>query len=324
MYNILITSAGRRVFLVKAFQSELKSLGIDGGVFTTDLDPSFSAASQVADKAFKVGLFSDPDYIASLLRLCIDQSIKLVIPTIDTELILLSKAKLQFAEHGIDVVVSDLSLITICRNKYLTNQFLRERSFLIPKSIDLNALTYPMFIKPVDGSSSKNLFLVLDETMLAPFMLDPAKFIHMEYISPKLHHEYSVDLYYNRNSELCSAVPRVRIETRGGEVSKGLTQKGSILQFIKETFSTLTGAVGCITLQLFENKENGAVYGIEINPRFGGGYPISFLAGANFPRLLLQEYCLNQVATYKEDWGDQHLVLRYDSEVVLANFDGSK
>jgi carbamoyl-phosphate synthase large subunit len=320
MPNILITSAGRRVSLVKAFQKELKRAHIVGKVFTTDLNPEFSSACQIADKAFKVGRFADSDYIDVLLKICMENAVKIVIPTIDTELIQLAIHRLKFEDQGISIVVSDETLIKICRNKYLTNDFLKTKNFKLPDIIDINKPNFPIFIKPVDGSSSKNIFLVSDETMLSPFMKDASKFIHMEYLSPKDFHEYTVDLYYNQQCKLCCAVPRIRIETRGGEVSKGVTRKGNILNFVKTNLSALEGARGCITLQLFEHKNNEEVYGIEINPRFGGGYPLSYLAGANYPKMIIQEYILNKKVNYTEGWKDNFLVIRYDSEITRNDF----
>jgi carbamoyl-phosphate synthase large subunit len=320
MPNILITSAGRRVSLIKAFKKELKRAHLEGYVFTTDLSPELSSACQVADKAFKVGRFTDTDYIDVLFKICINNDIKIVIPTIDTELKLLTVHRLQFEAQGISIIISDESLIQICRNKYLTNDFLRAKNFKLPNIVDINHSNFPVFIKPVDGSSSKNIFLIVDESMLAPFMKDATKFIHMEYLSPKDFYEYTVDLYYNQQSELCCAVPRIRIETRGGEVSKGITRKGNVLDFVKTHLSILEGARGCITLQLFEHKTNGDVYGIEINPRFGGGYPLSYLAGANYPKMIIQEYILNKKINYTEGWKDNLLVIRHDSEITQNDF----
>ena len=79
-------------------------------------------------------------------------------------------------------------------------------------------------------------------------------------------------------------------EVRGGEVSKGLAMLGPLYDFLSERLKVLKGARGCITLQIFANEANNAYYGIEVNPRFGGGYPLSYFAGANYPMWLMQEY----------------------------------
>ena len=84
------------------------------------------------------------------------------------------------------------------------------------------------------------------------------------------------------------------METRAGEIIKGLTLKGDVYNYLKDKITNLTGARGCITLQLFYNQKTKEVKAIEINPRFGGGYPLSYSAGANFPKMLIQEYLLNE------------------------------
>ena len=64
------------------------------------------------------------------------------------------------------------------------------------------------------------------------------------------------------------------------------------------------------------------IVGIEINPRFGGGYPLSYLAGGNFPKWLIEEHLLHKEVSYFEDWKDNLLMLRYDAEVLIENYEG--
>ena len=73
-----------------------------------------------------------------------------------------------------------------------------------------------------------------------------------------------------------------RIEIRAGEINKGYTRKNYLVQFLKERLAYLPGVIGCICIQLFYRDSDDDVVGIEINPRFGGGYPLSYYAGANF------------------------------------------
>jgi carbamoyl-phosphate synthase large subunit len=317
--NILICSAGRRVALVRFFQEQIKKFSIPSGkVFATDLDPTFSAACQVSDHAIKVGLFSDPDYIEVLLKHCIYNDIGLVIPTIDTELSLLARYKTEFANNGIDVIVSDASLVKICRDKRLTNFFFENNGFLVPKAIDKTNLTYPFFVKPVDGSNSKSLYLIEHPDMLFPQLLQRDDLMFMEYLPKKNYTEYTVDMYYNRQHELCCIVPRIRLEIRGGEVNKSITRKNHLIPFLRERLHSLPGAIGCLTLQCFVSNENPTViYGIEINPRFGGGFPLSYLAGANYPGMLIEEYFFQKTINYTDDWQDNTLLLRYDADMTI-------
>ena len=118
------------------------------------------------------------------------------------------------------------------------------------------------------------------------------------------------------------AVPRERIEVRTGEVSKGVTRKDELYQLICAKFSYCPGFSGCITLQVFRNRHSNKVLGIEINPRFGGGYPLSYLANANFPKMIINEYLLENEVPFFKDWIENMLMLRYDDEVIVYDYKG--
>ena len=321
MANVLITSAGRRVSLVKLFQKTLYEMfGNSAKVFTTDLFPELSSAAYQANGSFKVGKFTDADYMDVLLKICLNNKIQLVIPTIDTELVLMAEHKNKFHENGIEIIVSDLEFVKICRDKRKTNNFFSENGFLTPTEIDVNYPKYPIFIKPISGSNSKDLHLIQKPEELTKSLINNEKYMYLEYLSPSLFDEYTLDIYYNKQSELCCVVPRLRIETRAGEISKGLTQKNHLMDFVKQNLASIKGVQGCITLQLFSNKKTQEVYGIEINPRFGGGYPISYHAGANYPELLIKEYLLGTNTKYFESWESNILSLRFDEELIVKNY----
>ena len=116
-------------------------------------------------------------------------------------------------------------------------------------------------------------------------------------------------------------MPRKRIFVRSGEINKGVTRKNQIVAFLKEKLNFIEGAIGCLTIQVFFNKISEEIIGIEINPRFGGGFPLSYLAGANFPKWIIDEYLLNKNISYNDDWEDNLLMLRYDDEVLVHNYE---
>ncbi|RYZ79664.1 MAG: carbamoyl phosphate synthase large subunit, partial [Proteobacteria bacterium] len=138
MNNILITSAGRRVSLVRFFKTELTAIFPDAKVFTTDLHPDFAAACAVSDGAFAVPRVTDETYIAQLLEIARENGVKLIIPTIDTELLTLSKSIDTFREHGIEIVVSAPDLVTVFRDKRQTHDFFKARSIGHAREYDRN------------------------------------------------------------------------------------------------------------------------------------------------------------------------------------------
>lgn len=321
MNNILISSAGRRVSLVKAFKKEIKSKGESLKVFVSDAKPSLSAAAHVADDFFETLLLNDECYIEDLLDKCLKNNISIIIPTIDTELILLSKNRKHFLEHNINIIVSDEYFIEMAESKVKTAIFLEQHNLASPKIYKKNNYKLPMFVKPINGSSGVDNFIVKNENEVLDYFFKNDLLYFFEYLDHELHDEYTCDLYYSKDGKLKCTIPRKRIEIRAGEVSKGITKKNAIKDFIETNFSEIDGARGCITLQLFMNKETLAINGIEINSRFGGGYPLSYLAGGNFPKWIIEEYIFNENIEYFTDWEEDLLMLRYDNEVLVRDYE---
>jgi len=315
--NILITSAGQRVSLVRAFQKELRTIFPGKKVFTTDMFPKLSAACNVSDKYFAVKRVTDSHYMEELINICLDNDIKMIVPTIDTELLILAQNKLKLSQVGIHAIISSVSFIEQCRDKRKTNLFFEQRDIEVPRSIDKTNPEFPLFIKPYDGSLSVNTFLIESPEQLTSFHLTNEKFLFMEYIDKKEHAEYTVDMYFDKTNHVKCIVPRKRLLVRAGEINKGLTCKNEIVLFLKDKLNFIEGAVGCLTVQVFLNEHTGRIIAIEINPRFGGGYPLSYHAGANYPLWLIEEYYKDQTIQYTDAWEDQMLMLRYDDEVIV-------
>lgn len=319
--NILITSAGQRVSLVRAFQKELKEFNTQGMVFTTDLNPMLAPACHISDGYFTVPRVTDVAYMDRLIEICLENDVKLVIPTIDTELLVLSQYKQAFAEKGITLLVSDSALVEKCRDKRLTNALFESKGIAIPEQYDKNNLKYPVFAKPCDGSLSKGIFVAHSANEIKIEHLTNEKLMFMQFVSPDEYDEFTVDCYFDRNSQLKCAVPRKRIFVRAGEINKGVTKKNCILKEFKQKLAVIEGAIGCLTIQVFCHKMTNAILAIEINPRFGGGYPLSYLAGANYPQWIIQEYLNNHEIDEFDNWKENLLMLRYDAEVLVENYE---
>jgi carbamoyl-phosphate synthase large subunit len=315
--NILITSAGQRVSLVRAFQDELKVNHPRSKVLAVDLNPWLSPACQVADECFDVPRVTDPCYIERLLQICVNNDVGMVVPTIDTELDILAKHHCQFKREDIHVIISSHDFISICRDKRKTAVFFENIGIKTPRLFSKDKLEFPLFIKPYDGSLSADTHYVASLDAITTQHLNNDRFLYMEYIDREKYDEYTVDMYYDRNHILKCLVPRKRIHVRAGEVNKAVTAKNVIVNFLKERMGKVQGAVGCLTLQLFYAEDAESIVGIEINARFGGGYPLSYFAGGNYPGWLIQEYFEDKTIPYFEGWEDELLMLRYDKEVLV-------
>jgi len=316
-YNVLILSAGRRVELVNCFKSARDRLGIYGKVFAADISIT-APALYFADEHFIIPRISEDNYIDALIRLSNDNNIALIVPTIDTELCKLAENKTRIeSESKAKVLISDYESITICFDKHKTARFFEQHGFDYPKVItdkDIQTHNYkfPLFIKPENGSSSINAFRVNNEQELQFFMQYIENPILQECVSGT---EYTVDCFSDFDGNILSIVPRIRLVTRGGEVLKGKTDKNErIIDNVKKLVN-LFGFIGQTTVQCFL-CDNCAIKYIEINPRFGGGAPMSIYAGADSCEKLYRLLC-GEKLEFGDDWEDGVVYSRFDNSVRI-------
>ena len=314
--GILVTSAGRRGELVGIWkEAALAYLGPKARVYANDLRPSLSAACQLADESFAICRCTETNYSSKVLEQCLAHGIKLVVPTIDTELQAFADARKAFEAAGVQVVVSDPELVRQCSDKRCTATLFASLSIPTPKIIDPERLTFPCFMKPVRGSCSQGIKKIPSVEYVAPIDTRNSSNIFQELV-PDHWIEYTIDLYYSKSSDLLGCVPRQRLEVRGGEISKGIIRKDKVLQSLKNRLAKLKGARGVVTLQIFVNPSREQMLGIEINPRFGGGYPMSHAAGVDYPGMLIKEYLLGERLDYNELWEANLVMLRHETMVV--------
>ncbi len=315
--NILILNAGRRVELTQCFQKAAHRLGIKSSVVAADCS-DLAPALYFADKIAKLPTIADVNYIGSIIETCCKYNISLVIPTIDTDLLLLAENK-QYIEQKTNakVLISDPNIIKICRDKIHTHQFLSNHNFGVPRmytkeDIKNNNLQYPLFIKPKSGSSSINAFKVNDYLELQLYQKVIRDPIVLEFLKGE---EYTVDVFLDFESNVITIVPRLRISIRGGEISKGkIVKDRKIIDDVRRLMKELK-PIGQITVQLIKTTEDIIKY-IEINPRFGGGAPMSINSGADSCEFLYR-LLLGEKLTYNENYRGNIYFLRYDSSICL-------
>ncbi|MDE6401517.1 MAG: ATP-grasp domain-containing protein, partial [Clostridiales bacterium] len=254
-----------------------------------------------------------------LIRICRDTDISLIVPTIDTELEILAQNKRRIeSETAARVLVSDFDSVAVCCDKIKTAEYFAAHGFGYPKVIDKAMLAnkdyeFPLFIKPVDGSSSINAFKVKNEKELR-FFLD---YIHNPIVQECVAGvEYTADCFSDFDGNVISVVPRIRMQTRSGEILKGKTDKNrAVIDDVKKLVGSF-GFIGQTTVQFFL-CDNGEIKYIEINPRFGGGAPMSMAVGAdsceNLYRLLRGE-----TLEYNEDYEDGVVFARFDNSVRVS------
>ena len=312
--NILITSAGRRVSLLRNFRETLRKLYPEGKVFAMDMSPHLSAACMDADEYVKAPRVTDPCYLMYLEEFCLRQKINLVVPTIDTELTILAEAREKFAHKGIKLAVSSPEVCATFFLKSSTEAFFVNSGFDTPRIItDLAQASYPIFAKKNNSSCSIGAGMVETYEASQALQIKDSDYVFQELICGD---EYTVDCFVDSRGKVLSVVPRKRLEVRDGEVSKALACKDrEIIEQVCILAEKIPGAYGTLTIQVIKTLEGRLVF-IEINPRFGGGYPLSWKAGADFAEYLIKDM-LDEEQYYSEEWRDQTLMLRYDAEVII-------
>jgi carbamoyl-phosphate synthase large subunit len=242
----------------------------------------------------------------------------MLVPTIDPELRVLSEQRAAFAAIGTRVVVSAPEVVALCQHKQSCAERLAAAGIGTPETLPLEEylrdparLRDPVIAKPNGGSASQGIVRPRHPSELAE--LTGRSYIVQELW---LGHEYTVNVFFDREGQLHCAVPHERVEVRAGEVSKGVTRRIAALADAAQRLpEILPGAEGPLCFQAIVAKSGAAVV-FEINARFGGGYPLAHRAGARMSQWLLEEACGLPLSA-RDDWREGVTMLRYDAAVFL-------
>lgn len=303
--NVLLTSVGRRAYMVKYFKDVLGDAGL---VHVCNSDDK-SIAFKYADRKVISPLIYDENYIPFLIKYCEENKINIIISLFDIDLLMLAKHKKQFEEIGTKVIVSDPEIIEVCNDKWATYEFLKKNEFYAPKSylkiedvikeIKDGFLSYPIVVKPRFGCGSISVAIAYDEEDLLYLTKKANKEITSSYLKyesavteDKIIYqeclngqEYGADIINDLNGVTQNVIVRKKIAMRSGE-----TDIAELVDepLIKETLLKLGKATKHIAnmdcdVFLVDNKP----YVLEMNARFGGGYPFSHMGGANLPQAIV-------------------------------------
>lgn len=317
--TILLTSAGRRCQLIDSFRVSAKRLGIDFRVVAVDLEPELSPACHFADARYAVPRCTDEGYIERLVEICRMEQVDLVVPTIDPELPALAYRAGEFAAVGARAVISSPTVVGLSNDKKGTTDALAAAGVSVPRTLwwadycaDPSQLQWPVIVKPNAGSSSIGVVVPRSPQEVLE-MKNETNLIVQEMGAGQ---EYTVSVFFDQEGRLLSAVPRLRLEVRMGEVSKGRTERVPVLQdAAKRLQRALPGARGPMCFQAMVTP-TGQYMVFEFNARFGGGCVLADRAGAHATQWLLEEQ-LGLPSTAHNNWKEGVTMLRYDAAVFL-------
>lgn len=312
--NVLITSAGRRTSLLSHFQEAAKKKG--GKVHAGDMD-GLAPALYLADEAVKLPPATTDAYIPFLLEYVQANNIKLVVPTIDTELAVFADNAEQFDKIGCRLLISSPELVSACRDKWNTSLIFTDKGVRVPHSwLPEKALATDLpeklFVKPRDGSASQDAYPV-DRKDLEVMLTQVPNAIVQERVEGR---EITIDALIDFKGNPIHYVPRIRVKTVGGESVQGLTIKepglGEWIESLLQVIGKM-GGIGPMTLQAFLTGEEFVLF--EINPRFGGGFPLGHAAGGRYPEWLLEMVEGEDVTTRLGDYVEGMAMTRSYKEV---------
>jgi carbamoyl-phosphate synthase large subunit len=318
-FGVLFTCIGRRVSLLNSFCEAARQLRLSVSFLGTDKD-QLSPALQLCDTRVLVKPVTHSNYIGQLLSIVKKQRVRLLVPTVDLDLKLLAQNEPKFSALGCRVLVSRPGVVDVCQDKRKTYRFLVRGGFDSPVTMSVRSalsdrkLGWPRFLKPWDGYASRGNAIVRNREELQFYARRIPNAICQEYVRGI---EHTCDVYVDFDMKVRCVVPRRRIEVRTGEVSKGQVVKNAhIMSQAARLVEAIGAGPGVITIQLFLTGDNKVKF-IEINPRFGGGVPLSIKAGANFPKWILQEVFGKKPVIRFDGFKDKLIMLRYDAEVWL-------
>jgi len=287
--NLLFTSVGRRVELLRAFKNTYQALELEGHIVGLDIDPLAPALNAV-DHPYIVPRLSHSDYLKTLIQICRREKTDLIFPLIDPDIPFLAKHQERLTDTGAKVVVVPEEAATIAADKWQTGRFFQNLNLATPKSwlpeqlhsIDID---YPLFTKPRNGSASNHAYKVKNAKELNFFLDYVPDPIIQEYLAGP---EITNDVVCDCSGEIIAVVSRRRIEVRWGEVAKGVTVYDPEVAEACIKIVQALHANGPITVQCIMN--DGVPYFTEINARVGGGAPLGIAAGADWPKWLLARF----------------------------------
>lgn len=286
--NILLTSVGRRGYLVQYFK-EVLSAG--DRVFGAD-NSAYAPGLVYCDVRGLLPRVSDSGYVDAVLEFCVIHQIHVVIPLLDPELNLFAEARRRFSDIGTLAIISPPQTVTTAYDKFLTYEFAVAHNIAVPRTfltltdalaaVNAGQAAWPLVVKPRKGSASINISYCTDTVQLEAAMELCQEPMIQECLRGD---EYGFDLFGDADGKPVSVYCKKKLAMRAGETDKAISVDDPLLIAFGRRLLEALPLVGPCDVDVIMTGEGPKL--LEINPRFGGGYPCSHLAGADFCRKII-------------------------------------
>jgi carbamoyl-phosphate synthase large subunit len=312
---VLFTCAGQRVDIIDAFRRA------GATTVAADVNP-LAPALYHADRHALVPRIEEPDYVPTLRDLVAEHDVRLIVPLTDLDQVDLARAR---DDLNALVLLPDAETVERLGDKYLAHVLFEERGIASPPTWLPNGVPddarFPLLVKARHGFGSRHIYRAADRAQLGFFLgYTPVESIVQACLGGE---EFSIDVFCDLDGRCLNAIPRTMIESKGGESIKGMTIRDEALIELGRDVAEKLRLVGPANIQCFRETD-GSHFITDINPRFGGGFPLPLTAGGRYPELALALARGEQPEPRLGDFREGILMTRFFSDLSLTrNGDGT-
>lgn len=302
--NVLLTSVGRRAYLVDYFKKEF---GDNSKIICTN-SSELSTALSVGDKSYISPMIYEETYIPFLLEICKKEKINILVSLFDIDLPILAYNKDKFENLGVKLILSDLSIIEVCNDKYKMNKFLKNNFFdtiytglsIEDEYIKNNISSEKKFIlKPRWGMGSLGIYISDEYEEAKYFYKKIRKDIDKSYLRYEAKQdiensiliqeliegkEYGLDIVNDLEGNYITTIVKEKLAMRSGETDIAKIVHFPLLEDFGKRIADKTRHIANMDLDLILNDKG--IFVIDMNARFGGGYPFTHKAGVNIVKII--------------------------------------
>jgi carbamoyl-phosphate synthase large subunit len=281
--NLLFSCIGKRGYIADFFREVLGPDDCIFGTGNTPWTPGFTAC----DASFLLPDIDAPGYAEAVLTLCREQSIDGLLSFHDLDVLTLAQHRAAFAALGVRLLIPSAEAAACAFDKYRMFTFLRNAGIPTPRTVlsvpEAEPLGFPVVVKPRRGSGSRNTFIAQSQAQLEVFFECAPDMIIQEFVAGM---EFDIELCGDLNGELVGFSSWIKHQSRHGETERAETFRDPAVFGLGTRLARLLRVAGPMDIDLI--RRDDVMYVLDCNPRFGGGYPVSHLAGAAFPALLVE------------------------------------
>lgn len=282
--NILVSCVGTRGgYVAEFFRPHMGPTDRIIGTANSAWTPGF----QACDAGFVLPNVDDLDYLPAVFELCEREQIDAVVCVEDYDVSKLAEARTQFVDRGIVPLFPSRDVTELARDKYRMCAFLTDNGIATPRTAisleEASDFVYPLYVKPRRGHGSDRIFLARTERELEVFFAYAPDMIIQEAAPGE---EINIQLCSDFEGRPVGMCVLRKKAMRHGETAQAETFRDPAVMDFGLRLGELLGATGPMDVDLMQDGDRLMV--LEANTRFGGGYPVSHLAGADFPKLLLE------------------------------------